>query len=77
MQPIYTIQNCKPAYQLRWSLALFPDKILPPNGAWLEKLAAINEPDGIRVLESYQNDKGCLFFLLSTKPHLKPSSIVQ
>lgn len=77
MHPIYTIENCRPAYQLRWSLALFPDKILPPHGDWLDKLAALAEPDGIRVLESYQNDKRCLFFLLSSKPHVKPSSIVR
>ena len=77
MQPIYTTEVCKPAYQLRWSLALFPDKILPSGDNWLSQLTALTEPDGIRVLGTYQNEKRCLFLLLSTKTHVKPSSIVR
>lgn len=77
MLPIYTIENCKPAYQLRWSLALFPDKILPACDNWLAKLSSLTESDGIRVLESYQNEKRCVFLLLSSKPFVKPSSIVR
>jgi REP element-mobilizing transposase RayT len=75
-QPIYTNENTKPAYQLRWSLALFTRQAIPPADEWLEPLKAVLEQDEIRVLEHcQQSDKR--FFLLSTLPTLAPAQIVK
>ena len=76
MKPIYTPANCKPAYQLRWSLALFCTVELPQPTIWENKLAEALEPDGIRLLEAVQQS-ALLTFLLSTQPAVKPLEIVK
>jgi len=76
MKPLYTSSNCKPAYQLRWSLALFCSVELPPIKAWLSQLSEAVERDGVRVLDHDQQNT-VLFFLLSTKPTATPPEIVK
>ena len=77
MKPLYTSANCKPAYQLRWSLALFSEADLPPVETWSQSLAEAVERDGVRLLESRLHQPRVWLFLLSTKPPLKPPQIVK
>jgi REP element-mobilizing transposase RayT len=48
--PIYTSENCRPAYQLNWSLSVFWNHALTAAD-WLSELQAATEADGVRVLE--------------------------
>ena len=48
--PIYTVANCKAAYQLNWALSLFWHTSVA-DAAWLPELQAATEADGVRVLE--------------------------
>ena len=76
LEPLYTFDNCKPAYQLRWSLAIFPNAPLPDRTLWIEALKESVERDHVRLLE-YQNSRKGELFLLSTTPSVVPSSIVK
>ena len=76
MKPLYTRSNCKPAYQLRWSLALFCAVDLPSVEAWGSQLAEAVERDGVRLLKHHRQ-ANVLFFLLSTKPAVKPPQIIK
>ncbi|MCA9066547.1 MAG: transposase, partial [Planctomycetaceae bacterium] len=75
--PIYTIETCRAAFQLRWSLTVFPDVDLPPTDTWRPLLSALTENDGVRVLEGKQLANRSLVFLLSTTPAVAPPSIVK
>ena len=77
MDPYYTADSCTPAYQLRWSLALFPNSPLPTAESWLAPLNAALESDCIRVLQASTSPKGALMLLLSTQPLATPALIVQ
>ena len=77
MDPYYTASSCTPAYQLRWSLALFPNSPMPPTESWLAPLNSSLENDCIRVLQGSTSPKGALMLLLSTQPLVKPDFIVQ
>jgi REP element-mobilizing transposase RayT len=77
MDPYYTTASCTPAYQLRWSLALFPNSLVPAAESWLAPLNASLENDHIRVLQASTSPKGALMLLLSTQPLVKPVFIVQ
>lgn len=66
MDPIYTPDNCTPAFQLRWTLALFPNGPLPQEDAWLSPLKAAVERDAVRILETHRRSPSCWQFLLST-----------
>ena len=77
LQPLYIPENCSPAYQLRWSLALFPSVPLPPSEQWLQDLQAATEPDLVRVLEVHELPNGTAVFLLSTQPQVAPHRIVR
>ena len=74
--PLYTLASCQPAYQLRWSLALFAEQPIPSPAEWLEALKTSTERDGVRVLEYHAHDN-VLFFLLSTRPDVSPPQIVK
>ena len=72
--PIYTADNCKFAYQLYWSLALFwtaPVQSAP----WLSELQNVTQADGLRILKHRFHGSDCSLFLISTEPTLKPSRI--
>lgn len=74
--PIYTSANCRRAFQLRWSLALFCEQPIPSALEWLEPLKASVERDGVRILE-HNSHESVLFFLLSTLPENSPPQIVK
>ena len=76
-EPLYTPENCSPAYQLRWSLALFPRAELRPSDAWLDELKQASEADGVRVLECHRRAIDVWQFLLSTQPTVAPPQIVK
>jgi REP element-mobilizing transposase RayT len=76
MKPLYTAANCKPAYELRWSLALFCATELIPTEIWGPQLKQSVERDGVRILEYLQKNK-LLLFLLSTQPSVSPPKIVK
>lgn len=75
-EPIYTPDNCHPAYQLRWSLALFA-RALPSAETWLPSLKDTVERDGVRLLEFHHKPPDVYFFLLSTTPDVSPAQIVK
>jgi REP element-mobilizing transposase RayT len=77
MQPIYTADNCQAAYELRWSLALFGNRAIPPAKDWLDTVTNAVETDGVRILEHTFRSETTLLFLLSTKPHASPQAIVK
>jgi hypothetical protein len=77
MEPLYTPDNCKPAYQLRWSLALFAKASLPPADRWLNRLKGNVERDGVRLLEHRFETPDVWLFLLSTTPAVAPPQIVK
>lgn len=74
--PIYTSYSCAPAYQLRWSLALFAHADLPSAEGWYDPLAAATETDDVRLLEYCFKPPNVWQFLLSTKPRVAPSQII-
>ncbi len=76
-EPPYTPANCKPAHELRWSLALFSSRDIPPSEAWLPALKQAVEGDGVRILECHASRQPVLHFLLSTKPAVAPPAIVK
>jgi REP element-mobilizing transposase RayT len=76
LSPIYTLDNCRPAYQLNWSLSIFWHQ--PPSAAqWLKALQAATEPDGVRVLEHRFVEDRMSQFLVSTKPAVSPHALVR
>jgi REP element-mobilizing transposase RayT len=75
--PIYTRDNCTPAYQLRWSLTLFSTVDIPPPNTWHNQLADAVERDGVRLLELQYKPPNSHLFLLSTKPAVRPRDIVK
>jgi REP element-mobilizing transposase RayT len=75
--PIYTPENTNAAFQLNWSLSLFPEQFVPPPSNWIHALREVTESSGVRVLESQQNTTGTLQFLISTRPDVSPSTIVR
>lgn len=71
------MESASVAYQLRWSLALFPTLPVSTPLDWISELSTRCEPDAIRVLEGRVSQSGTLFLLLSTQPLVKPAFIVQ
>ncbi len=76
-EPLYTSSNCTPAYELRWSLALFSTVDLTESDVWINDLKAVVEADGVRILEFRSEHSPVLHFLLSTKPAIAPPQIVK
>jgi len=75
--PLYAPGNSTPAYQLRWSLALFPRAELPSDSTWLAPLKQATEADGVRVLECHRRAADVWQFLLSTLPAVAPPQIIR
>jgi REP element-mobilizing transposase RayT len=73
----YVAHELSVAYQLRWSLAIFPTVPVVGPITWTEELSEACEPDGIRVLDTKLANNNVLSLLLSTKPHVAPKFIVQ
>jgi len=72
--PIYTADNCKAAYQLNWSLAIFWREAVNEVN-WFSDLQAVAEPDGVRVLEHRFIKPGVSQFLLSSRPETSPERL--
>jgi len=72
---IYTLDNCKAAYQLNWSLALFWHKPVL-EAKWLPDLQAATEPDGVRILEHRFTKPGVSQLLVSSLPNVSPDHLV-
>jgi REP element-mobilizing transposase RayT len=72
IQPIYTPANCKPAYQLNWSLSIFWNASPPPEANWFDALRDATAPDGVHLLEHRLTEKVASQFLLSTRPETPP-----
>jgi REP element-mobilizing transposase RayT len=77
LAPLYTAENCKPAFQLRWSLACFSRNtlFLPPD--FQKQINALAERHGVRVLEAFQSSDTKFQLLISSIPKLPPSKIVK
>jgi REP element-mobilizing transposase RayT len=75
--PVYTPENCSPAYQLDWSLSVFWKQSAPPATVWLDPLSQVTEPDGVRILEHHAVSEDVSQFLLSTKPHVAASDAIR
>jgi REP element-mobilizing transposase RayT len=75
--PLYTVHNVTPAFQLRWSLALFTTKQIPPLDSWRDPLKAVVEKDAVRILEAKFQPPNVWLFLLSTTPPVSPPAIVK
>jgi REP element-mobilizing transposase RayT len=74
--PIYTLDNCRTAYQLNWSLSIFWHP--PPSAAeWLGDLQAATEPGGVHVLRHRFVGERLSQFLVSTKPEVAPHALVR
>jgi REP element-mobilizing transposase RayT len=69
--PVYTAQNCRPAYQLNWSYGLFWRQPAS-NADWLAELQTLTEPDGIRILQHTLRQPHVSQFLVSTRPGVAP-----
>jgi hypothetical protein len=74
--PIYTVENCTPAYQLAWSYSAFWREP-PASDVWLSELQAACEPDDIRILQHRFAEPTVSQFLVSTRPHVQPLVLVQ
>jgi REP element-mobilizing transposase RayT len=76
LQPIYTAQNCKIAYQLDWSFSLFW-KSSPGSDNWFSNLQESLEQDGIRLLNHRFPSITSSLFLVSSRPDVPPLMIPQ
>jgi REP element-mobilizing transposase RayT len=75
LAPIYTIANCKSAYQLNWGLSLFWHEPVQDAG-WLADLKLATEADGVRILDHHFVKPGVSQFLASTRPDVAPERLV-
>jgi hypothetical protein len=73
--PIYTRENCRAAFQLNWSLALFWHEP-PVNANWLTELQRATETGGVRILAHQFAKPGVSQFLVSTRPETAPERLV-
>lgn len=76
-KPIYTPENCREAYQLNWSLAVFWNTSPPSDDTWLEALTQLAEGDGVHLLDHRFLKGNVSQFLLSTRPDNAPASFVR
>jgi REP element-mobilizing transposase RayT len=77
MEPIYTPQNTRPAYQLEWGVTLFWRQPTTLDARWLAALQESTEPDGVRVLKHRFISNTASQFFVSTKPPVAPPQIVR
>ncbi|HEV8130104.1 MAG TPA: hypothetical protein VGQ81_02555 [Acidobacteriota bacterium] len=75
-QPTYTTANCKPAYQLNWSVTLFWNQPVETED-WLDQLKAETEKDRVRILQHRFSTPSDSQFLASTKPDLAPPEMLR
>lgn len=76
-KPIYTFENCRFAYQLNWSVALFWDSTAIDTQEWADQLRSVTQPDGVRILECHNKDEATSLFLVSSLPQVTPPQIIR
>jgi len=76
LTPIYTIDNCRFAAPLQWSLTIFWREPEPDDG-WYAQLQSDLEPDGVRLLSHRFINVTTSQLAMSTLPHVAPITIVQ
>jgi len=76
MEPVYTPDNTKAAYQLNWGLTLFWRQTPVREQSWLADLQAATETDGVRVLKHRFTTGDASQFFVSTKPHVSPAALI-
>ena len=77
MEPLYTAVSVQPAYQLRWSLAIFSKQELPPTDVWLDDLKSAVARDEVKILEVHARPPQVWQFYVSTTPAVAPPAIVR
>ena len=77
IDPIYTAENVRLAYELRWSVALFWKNPAIAADTWLSALREATEADGVRILEHRFTNPNVSQFLISTKPEVAPSACLR
>jgi hypothetical protein len=77
IEPLYTVENTRAAYQLNWSVSLFANTPLPDQSEWFADLAQQTEADGVRLLECRLADARVVQFLASTTPAVSPSEMLR
>lgn len=75
LTPIYTAENCRAAYQLNWSLAVFWTAPPPAQTLWLNQLSTAAGSDGVRILEHRFAGERVSQFLISTRPETAPPAV--
>jgi REP element-mobilizing transposase RayT len=76
-EPLYTVANCRIAYQLHWSLTVFATQSWPQLDSWWRPLQQAVEPDGVRLLEFQASGTAAGQFFVSSKPETSPAQIVR
>ena len=76
-EPLYTVANCRIAYQLHWSLTLFAKQAWPEKEGWWQPLREAVEPDGVRLLEFQHREQAVGQFFVSSRPEVSPAEIVR
>ncbi|MHC4399899.1 MAG: transposase [Planctomycetota bacterium] len=77
MEPLYTPQNTRPAYQLNWGLTVFWREPPLPQEMWLADLQEAAEEDGVRVIKHGITTRDASQLFVSTKTHRSPSELVR
>ncbi len=76
LQPIYTLENVKFAYQLRWGVTIHWQTPVHES-FWLEQIRGLLENEGIRILSTRWESENSTQFALSTQPPVSPQFTVQ
>jgi len=77
MEPIYTADNTKPAYQLNWGLTLFWRQTPVADRDWLPELQEATEADGVRVIKHQFTSHEASQFFVSTTPDVSPPQLIR
>ena len=76
MEPLYTADNTKPAYQLNWGLTMFWRQAPIRDESWLADLKKATESDDVRVVKHRFTTNDASQFFVSTKPHVSPAKLL-
>ena len=78
LQPIYSPEHCKGAYQLNWAISFFGHASLPEPQSWSQSLReTLEKGDAIRILEHRLPSPDVVQFLVSSQPSQAPSWLLQ
>lgn len=75
-RPLYTLQNCKAAYQLNWSITVFWNEAIT-HESWLDPLTEQTESDSVRILQHHFRSAVVSQFLVSSKPEIAPAQLLR